>query len=328
MKFGRLIGLLPILGLVVLWQAATMAHLYPPVLLPSPLKVMEAFARYYDTIASNTLASVSRVVTGIGIAFCLAVPAGLLIGRYQVLDRLFDWSIQVFRSVPPISLIPMAMLFFGIGDTPAIVLIVLSGTWPLLLNTISGVRGIERTMLKVATATGASEALILRDIVWPAALPNIFTGLRLAVGGGWLTVVTAEMIAVKSGLSGFADRFPHELSGGMRQRVGIARALTTRPRVLLMDEPFGALDAQTRGRLQSELLDIWAQQKTTILFVTHSIDEAIFLADRVLVFTPRPGRLSDNVTVDLPRPRDARSAAFIEIARILRNALGTEGGSE
>ena len=200
MKFGRLIGLLPILGLVVLWQAATMAHLYPPVLLPSPLKVMEAFARYYDTIASNTLASVSRVVTGIGIAFCLAVPAGLLIGRYQLLDRLFDWSIQVFRSVPPISLIPMAMLFFGIGDTPAIVLIVLSGTWPLLLNTISGVRGIERTMLKVATATGASEALILRDIVWPAALPNIFTGLRLAVGGGWLTVVTAEMIAVKSGL--------------------------------------------------------------------------------------------------------------------------------
>lgn len=200
MKPGRLIGLLPILGLVVLWQAAVMAHLYPPVLLPPPLKVMEAFAQYYDTIASNTLASVSRVVTGVGIAFCLAVPAGLLIGRYEVLDRLFDWSIQVFRSVPPISLIPMAMLFFGIGDTPAIVLIVLSGVWPLLLNTISGVRGIERTMLKVATAAGASEALILRDIVWPAALPNIFTGLRLAVGGGWLTVVTAEMIAVKSGL--------------------------------------------------------------------------------------------------------------------------------
>ncbi|MGI4951484.1 MAG: ABC transporter ATP-binding protein [Janthinobacterium lividum] len=136
-----------------------------------------------------------------------------------------------------------------------------------------------------------------------------------------------EMLAL-TGLGDFATRYPHELSGGMRQRVGIARALTTRPRALLMDEPFGALDAQTRGRLQSELLDIWAARRTTVLFVTHSIDEAVFLADRILVFTPRPGRLSATVPVDLPRPRDPRDPGFAALARNLRAALGTEGGSE
>ena len=137
----------------------------------------------------------------------------------------------------------------------------------------------------------------------------------------------AEMLEV-TGLSSFATRSPHELSGGMRQRVGIARALTTRPRALLMDEPFGALDAQTRGNLQKELLEIWARQRTTVLFVTHSIDEAVYLADRILVFTPRPGQLSATVPVDLPRPRDPHSDAFAALAERLRGMLGTKSGSE
>ena len=131
-----------------------------------------------------------------------------------------------------------------------------------------------------------------------------------------------------TGLQAFAGSYPHQLSGGMRQRAGIARALTTNPRALLMDEPFGALDAQTRGQMQQELLTIWQNHRTTILFVTHSIDEALTLADRILVFTPRPGRLAADVTVGLPRPRDPRAPESRALATRLRQELGTGSSSE
>jgi len=114
------------------------------------------------------------------------------------------------------------------------------------------------------------------------------------------------------GLSGFEDRYPNQLSGGMQQRVAIARALATEPQVLLMDEPFAALDAQTRDILQGELLKIWEKINTTVVFVTHSIDEAIFLADRIVVMTARPGRVKEIIDIDLPRPRDGDIRASYE----------------
>ena len=197
---ARSLGLLPILGLLLAWQLAADAGVYSAVLLPPPLAVLQAFRDSPGEIAQHMLASLARVAIGVGCAFAVAVPLGLLIGRYAWLDRLTDWSIQMFRSFPPISLIPLALLFFGIGDKPAIVLIFLSAFWPLLINTIFGVRSVERTLLRVARAARASEALVLADVILPAALPAVFTGLRLAIGAGWLTVVTAEMIAVRSGL--------------------------------------------------------------------------------------------------------------------------------
>jgi ABC-type nitrate/sulfonate/bicarbonate transport system permease component len=200
MQLKRALGLLPLALLLIAWDVAVELQVYPPILLPPPIKVLMVFVEDWPTVLDNAGASITRVVTGITMSFLVAVPLGLMIGRYKLLDLMTDWSIQIFRSIPPIALIPMAILFLGIGDKPAIALIFLAGLWPLLINTIFGVRGIERTLIKVARAARAGEGLIMRDIVLPAALPSIFTGLRLAVGAGWLTVVTSELIAVKSGL--------------------------------------------------------------------------------------------------------------------------------
>ncbi len=141
---------------------------------------------------------------------------------------------------------------------------------------------------------------------------------------------SSEMLELV-GLSEFAEAYPYQLSGGMQQRVSIARALIFDPAVLLMDEPFGALDEITRGEMRFELLRIWQQSKKTVLFVTHSISEALILADRVLLFTPRPGQTQETLEIDIPRPRTEDvegSAVFNEYADHLRKMLrsSTSGG--
>lgn len=152
---------------------------------------------------------------------------------------------------------------------------------------------------------------------WMTARANIAFNLKArGVPAAERMKVANELIEIV-GLTGFEEKYPHELSGGMRQRVGIARALTTKPKILLMDEPFGALDAQTRQIMQTELLRVWELHRSTVLFVTHSIDEAVYLADRIVIMTPRPGRIRRVVTVDLPRPRDPTTPQFNEFVRIV-----------
>jgi NitT/TauT family transport system ATP-binding protein len=129
------------------------------------------------------------------------------------------------------------------------------------------------------------------------------------------------------GLSGFEDKYPYELSGGMQQRAAIARALVHDPKLVLMDEPFGALDALTREKMNLELLKIWKQSGKTILFVTHGISEAVFLGSRVIVFTSGPARMADNIAIDLPEPRtlDVKTTElFGEYSRRIYHLLGME----
>ncbi len=148
---------------------------------------------------------------------------------------------------------------------------------------------------------------------WRRVFNNAFIGLevnhRTSAEDKSMTRKLLELV----GLGGFEDYFPRQLSGGMRQRVNLARAIAVNPEVLLMDEPFSGLDAQTREIMQTELLRIWREGRKTVIFITHQIDEAVYLADRVVVFARRPGRIQDIVPIELPRPRELsikRDAAF------------------
>jgi len=138
---------------------------------------------------------------------------------------------------------------------------------------------------------------------WANVLKNVLFPMRLMRRLGPAADQQAHRLLTLAGLDGFADKMPHELSGGMQQRVAICRALVHDPEILLLDEPFGALDALTREEMSLELLRIWSERPKTVFMVTHSISEAVLLADRVLVMSPRPGTIVDDVTIDLPRPR-------------------------
>jgi NitT/TauT family transport system ATP-binding protein len=170
------------------------------------------------------------------------------------------------------------------------------------------------------TGPGPDRAVVFQQYAlfpWRTASQNVQIGLEGTGVGRRQRVERAQRYLDLVGLAGFEDRYPHELSGGMKQRVAIARSLAYEPDILLMDEPFAALDAQTREQLQAELLSIWRSTGKTIVFITHGIDEAVFLGQRVAVLSSRPGRLKAIVDVDLPEHDDAEgdvrsSPAFVE----------------
>jgi NitT/TauT family transport system ATP-binding protein len=156
---------------------------------------------------------------------------------------------------------------------------------------------------------------------WRTASKNVEYGLEVRGVPADRRKQTARELLRLVRLEEFADFYPHNLSGGMRQRVAVARALAFDPQVLLMDEPFGALDAQTREELQELTVDVWQKTRKTVVYVTHNLSEAVYLGTRVVVFLPRPGRIRDILTVTLPRPREALSSEFVDIQRKLDHLI-------
>jgi len=164
-----------------------------------------------------------------------------------------------------------------------------------------------------------------RPVIGNVLLPVEFAKLDIATH-----LERARALIRLVGLEGFEEMYPHQLSGGMQQRVSLCRALVTDPQLLLMDEPFGALDAMTRDELDLELLRLWEEKKKTVVFVTHSIQEAVFLSDQVFVISARPGRLLEKLSIDLPRPRTMEmmsSGKFGEYTLRIRSLLSSAGGA-
>jgi NitT/TauT family transport system ATP-binding protein len=173
----------------------------------------------------------------------------------------------------------------------------------------------------VTGRTGAGRAMVFQSFdlfPWRTAIANVEFGLEVLGIPAEKRRATARHYVDLVGLGAFADSYPHQLSGGMQQRIGIARALAIKPEILLMDEPFGALDVQTREILQDELLRIWQQDSKTVVFVTHGIEEALYLSDRILVFGPRPAKILRIVHVPFGRPRDESIKASPEFLSLRR----------
>jgi NitT/TauT family transport system ATP-binding protein len=205
-----------------------------------------------------------------------------------------------------------------------------------LLNMLAGflnpAQGEIRIGGKPVTGHGMDRGVVFQDFAqlfpWRTALGNVTFGLEMkGVGKAEREDIAREQLRLVK-LEKFVDSYPHHLSGGMQQRVAIARALAYNPSVLLMDEPFAALDALTRDDMQQLLADVWRETRKTVIYVTHNVAEAVYLADRVLVMTPHPGTVKIDIPIRLPRPRDPLSVEFLNYQKELLQHLGHQAAAQ
>jgi ABC-type nitrate/sulfonate/bicarbonate transport system, ATPase component len=184
---------------------------------------------------------------------------------------------------------------------------------------------------EVISGPGPKRGMVFQEyslFPWKTVLGNVMFGLLMQKVPKDEAEKKALVYLELVGLSEFKSSYPYELSGGMKQRVAIARALANEPEIILMDEPFGALDAQTRNNLQNELLRIWEEEKRTIIFVTHSVDEAVFLSDKILILSKRPGTVKKEIEIKIPRPRDRTRPEENQIRNEVLRLLDTKSKGE
>src|SRR4051794_15977741 len=240
---------------------------------------------------------------------------------------------QIFRTSGRQEHLALSEISLAIDDGAFVSILGPSGCGKSTLLYIVGgfvapSEGVARVRGARITGPGPDRGPVFQEFAlfpWKSVLGNVMYGLRQQGVPRADAEAQSRRLIEMVGLKGFEEFYPKELSGGMKQRVAIARTLAYRPAVLLMDEPFGALDAHTRTRLQNDLLNIWERDRKTVLFVTHSVDEAVFLSDKVVVMTRAPGRIKEIVEIDLPRPRrraelllDSRYQKYVvEIERLI-----------
>lgn len=198
-------------GLLALWELLSRVGLLSESLLPAPTRIAMTWADWLFATTGATeansgkwgfdaLNSAMRVLIGYGIAAAAGIVIGLAIGWWRFVEKLIEPTIQLLRPIPPVSWIPLAIIWFGIANKPAIFLVFLGAVFPILMNTIHGVRSVDKNLLRAALMMGSNQWQIIRYVILPAALPSIFSGLRIGIGSAWMLTVTAEMVAVKSGL--------------------------------------------------------------------------------------------------------------------------------
>ena len=255
----------------------------------------------------------------------VAAESGVQIGLRSVSKRYMTASGDAVDALADIDLDIMAGEFVAIvgpsGCGKSTLMMLVSGLIPVTTGAI--------TVGDAPVKGAVSKAGIVfqRDVLldWRTVLGNVMLPVEIKKLDRETHLKKARDLLRSVGLAEFEEKYPAELSGGMRQRVAVARALAMRPKVLLMDEPFAALDVQTRARMQDFLLDVWRDSGASVLFVTQHIDEAVALADRVVVFTSRPGRIKTIMPIDLPRPRNLFSreaeALRIQLTELLRDEV-------